>query len=76
MGLADAIDEQRARPRGRMLELDKIRAQLDDDDRQVLDAALADASLPAARLAKALEAEGHKISESAIYAYRRRYVAR
>jgi len=71
MGLAEAIDDYCGRPSGRIRELDKIIARLDERDRAALETSLANPSVPGSAIGAALRSEGHQISDSAIYSYRR-----
>ena len=77
MGTLDAaIERERSRPGASRSLIDKIREKMDDDEAEVLDAALRDLTLPASRLAAAMTEAGWPISQTPIGDWRRRNVAR
>lgn len=70
MSLAEAIAAQRV-VKGPSCSISVIRAQLDDEDRAALDAAMARTGTPSSVIARALRANGHDVQHQTVQRHRR-----
>jgi hypothetical protein len=68
---ADALAAQPEKNRGEVCTVERVRRAMSDDDRQQLDAALADFGISHARLSRALGAMGHKVDQSTVGRHRK-----
>lgn len=72
MGLSDALAKAKQDSRGgTTCGVCKIIATLDKDDAAALDAAMADKSIFASTIVRALAAEGHKVTSGTLQRHRR-----
>ena len=72
--MADMSDFEEARPKPKMVTIDKILDELDDDRAEALRAALTDLSYSVPTIVKVLQKWGYKISTYPVAEWRRKNV--
>lgn len=71
MGLATALEENRGIRKGPRCSVCVLREELSPEDRDALDAALADSTFTAAGISRALKAEGFDVLSHTLQRHRR-----